>query len=51
MRAGGGAFLLRGKTAHRCLYLCKDRHFSYKIRCIRPIFRKGGGCTEVLEYM
>lgn len=47
MRAGGGAFLLRGKTARRCLYLCKDRHFSYKIRCIMPIFRIEGGSTEV----
>ena len=47
MRAGGGAFLLRGKAALRCLYLCKDRHFSYKIRCIMPIFRIEGGSAEV----
>ena len=41
----------RRETAHRCLYLCKDRHFSYKIRCIMPIFRIEGGSAEVLIYV
>ena len=39
----------RRETAHRCLYLCKDRHFSYKIRCIRPIFRIEGSSAGGVE--